>query len=463
MSKFRRLLALLVIITIPVFVGANRCSLFGGEELPPVTLEVWGVFDDEQTLKPFINEFQDLYPNIQVVYTQRSVDTYETDILNEFAAGRGPDVWMVHNTWLPKHQDKIRPFTAEELPVNVYQNIFADIAVSDLTANGQVYAIPAYIDSMALIYNRDILQSAGYANPPSTWLEFDGMIKNITRYDNIGNITRSGAALGTAQNVNRAADMISLLMLQTGVTMTNDAKTQALFSETDRTVSPERNRGVEALTFFTNYANPSKSSFTWDLSQDNSIDAFIAGKTAMIFNYSYALGVIKERAPRLNVSVAEMPQLDETGGARITFANYWALAMAQNTDAANEANMFIQFLAGNNAEALGQAQDGSPLGQEVNKRYLETFQRPSARRDLIETQQQTDANLGPFAKQNLVARTWYIVDDASYESIFNDMIDDVILGRLTIADSLKKASDRYTQILKDTLDNRERAGLNGNI
>ena len=38
-----------------------------------------------------------------------TVDSYENDLRDALAAGNGPDVFLIHNSWLTKHQDKLSP------------------------------------------------------------------------------------------------------------------------------------------------------------------------------------------------------------------------------------------------------------------------------------------------------------------------------------------------------------------
>jgi ABC-type glycerol-3-phosphate transport system substrate-binding protein len=57
------------------------------------------------------------------------------------------------------------------------------------------------MDSMVLYYNKDMFNAAGIVAPPTTWQEFQDDVKKLTLVDATGNIVRSGAAIGTAQNV----------------------------------------------------------------------------------------------------------------------------------------------------------------------------------------------------------------------------------------------------------------------
>ena len=184
---------------------------FGGNRQEKVTLQFWGTFDESSFYKDAIRDFEKNNPNIDVMYRQFNFENYEKQLIGSFAAGTGPDIWLMHNTWLPKHYDKIQPLpqqllTEDKKPLFTYkefQEQFVDVTVEDLTAGSQIYALPIYVDTLALYYNKDLLNSAGIVLPPSNWNEFNDAAKKLTVFDERSNVVRAGAAIGTAENINR--------------------------------------------------------------------------------------------------------------------------------------------------------------------------------------------------------------------------------------------------------------------
>jgi hypothetical protein len=67
--------------------------------------------------------------------------------------------------------------------------------------------------------------------------------------------------------------------------------------------------------------------------------------------------------------------------------------------------------------------------------------------DLIDTQKY-DTDLGVFAQQALTARSWFQADSVAIESIFADMIDNVILGRQTVRQALQEAESQVSVLLE---------------
>ncbi len=395
-----------------------------------VTIEVWGVFDDSDIYNKLEKKLQESHSHINIDYYKKSFATYEDDILNAMATNRGPDVFMISNNWVPRYLDRIQEAPSEIINLKRMQDEFVDVVYFDFVFNGKIVALPLGVDTLALYYNKDIFNTAGIAQPPVTWEEFIDMVEKTTILDEQGNIIRAGAALGTARNINRSTDILSLLMFHSGSSIFDPAKGMAVF---DRSISLGGEMfypGERALRFYTDFANPLKSVYTWNRNMDYSIDAFYKGDAAMMINYSYHLPTIRAKSPYLNFDIAPLPQA-EGAESKINYANYWGMAVSANSRKREASWKFINWLA-------------SAEGAES---YLALAKRPTARRDLIAIQED-DPDIGVFAKQALTARSWYQVDNLSIERILADMIESVIIGKATIKEAVGRAADKITALGK---------------
>ena len=404
----------------------------GGGTTQSATLQFWGVFDDRRAFDKVVSDFQIQNPGVKVLYQQFSYEEYERNLIDSLAASTGPDVVMIHNTWLPKHGDKLKALPATIpglkqplLTIQDYKLNFVDVAFGDFVFNNQIYALPLYVDTLALFYNKDILNSAGISRPSQNWEEFNSDVETITRLDGSGQIIQSAAAIGTARNINRSTDLLSALMIQTGVKMTDSGNNSISFANQVNNTPV----GELALKYYTDFANPAVRTYTWNDVQHYSVDAFTEGKTAMMFNYSHQVGELKNKASRLNFGVAHMPQVSSSDVKN--YANYWGVGVTANSKFSNEAWKFVAYLA----------------SKEGAQSYLSATLRPSARRDLIELQR-NDLDLGVFAVQALSARSWYQIDNTAIETIFADMIDDVNFRRTSVKESLENAESRVNVLMQ---------------
>ncbi len=406
--------------------------VFGRGSQENIVLTFWGVFDDRGAFDAVIREFQKNNPNIRLEYQIFSYEDYEQGLVNALAEGRGPDIFMIHNTWLPKHINKMKALppqiSGEKTPLMTpasFQNQYVEVAYDDLVSAGQIYGVPLYVDTLALYYNKDIFNSAGITMPPKDWDEFNNDVQLTTKIDSEGNIERSGAAMGTARNINRSTDIVMALMIQSGIPMNDDDNTQAVFD----TYLDNESVGVRTLKFYTDFASPAVKTYTWNDGQHYSLDSFAEGNLAMMFNYSHQVNYIKNRAPRLNFGVAAMPQVSALDVKN--YANYWAVGVANNSTHYEEAWKFVTYLG---------SKEGSSM-------YLTETEKPSARRDLIDVQK-TDPTLSVFATQALTAKSWYQPDNTVVESIFADMIDDVNFNRRSLRDALLNSESRVNVLMR---------------
>ncbi len=429
MNKQKLLIIGAIIIILVIAVLAFGIKKDGDSR--PITLEFWSVYDKIDVYDELIEKYQKENEYVTIKYYKKSFDDYENELINALAAGKGPDIFSIHNTWLPKYKDKITPMpqTEEFLSLKNFQNIFVDVVYQDFVNDDKIYAIPFYVDTLALYYNKDFFNSAGIPFPPTTWSEFLNDVEKLTKKDKWGNIERSGATIGTAENINRSTDILTLLMLQSGAKMINETRTEAIFNRATYLEEELFNPGENALRFYTDFSNPIKQVYCWNRQMPYSLDAFYQGKAAMMINYSYHIDTIKAGSPYLNFDVASVPQI-ENREFDVNYANYWAQVVSRNSQNSKEAWKFLLFLA----------------GKENLKNYLEKTKRPISRRDLLDWQK-SNSDLTVFANQSLSARSWYQIDNQAIEKIFANMVESVVLGEEIIKGAINKAANQVSVLL----------------
>jgi multiple sugar transport system substrate-binding protein len=412
---------------------ASGCSLFGGSTTSStkVSLTMWGLFDTSDAIQPFITAYEQAHPNVTIVYSEKSVTTYENDLLNALAVpASAPDIIIIGNNWLPKYEDKLRPATAAEYTVKDYENNFADVAAGDFIANGEVYAAPLSTDTLALYYNKDILGSAGIAQPPQTWADLAADSQKISRMDSTGYFTRSGIALGTSTNVNRAQDIMYDLMLQTGTVPYTSDDSQSTIDQAGANGIGNASQypGAQALSFYTSFANPSSPNYDWNAKSNYSTDAFANGQLAMMYGYYYDESTILQKSPNLNFGVAPVPQ-PTLGQNLVNYSNYWGYGVTQQSKNPNWAWDFIKSMT------TKASLDG----------YYKLNPQPASRKDGI-AEQVNDPVLSVFSSSTLTSKNFYKVDDQGVDAIILSMIDDVTLRNVSVTTALSTAAQKITAL-----------------
>lgn len=395
-----------------------------------VELVWWKTFQDQTDVAPLVEEFKKIRPNVTIKYVKKNIADYEQELINAIASGNSPDIFTIHNDWLPKHQDKMAPMPAGLMTERQYRETFVDVAAADFVKDGQIYSIPLAVDVLALYYNRDILASAGIFTPPTTWPEVVSAVQQMTQLDGSGNFTRSGIAMGTSANVNRAADILMLLMLQNGTQFYNATNTSATFNQQTRVDNQSLNPGALAAEFYTQFASPAKRAYTWNNRADNSIDAFAQGKLGMMLSYSYMIPTIKDKAPNLNWGVSAAPQVDSSG-LKVNFANYWGEAVSKSSTKQQYAWDFLNFVS----------------QREILSKYYEKVKAPAARKDML-SGQTSDVELGVFAESAGTARSVYKPDAGQFESIVLKIIDDIVLRGVLPERAVSDAASQVNVLLQ---------------
>lgn len=389
----------------------------------PITLEYWRLFQESDILDQFISDYQDDHPNINIVVKKvdfkpgETIYDYQQEITKLIADGAGPDMFMIHNSWLPFQVNQIEPMPKGFMTANEFDDIFPDFAVDDFVQNDQVYAVPYNIDNLMLYYNTDIL-GAARLQPPKTLQDLVDIIPKLTKKDGSGNIIQSAIALGAdTASIPRAADILAALMMQYGAEMTSPDKQTSTFNLPAPNSNPPYFSAREALAYYTQFANPgSTNTYTYTDAVNSQgsrilpvdIQAFLEGKAAMFIGNAYHIQNIQRFAPnKFHFDTAPLPQLRLQ--EPVTLTNYWGETVSRNSKHKTEAWDFIRYMS--------------------SKQNLSYFTRQTgtvpARKDLLESSS-GKRYYGPVAQQASYARSWYRLNTPEVEQLFSKMINDVV-------------------------------------
>lgn len=424
MSTGQKTLFTVIGIIVVLFLGA--IVFFGKGSLGPkqrVELTMWGVNDSGETIQELAKDFAAYHKtlegnkrsDIRINYVQIPADQYESILVNALAEDRGPDIFYIHNTWLPKHVGKLAPLPQGFMTPDQFQTTFVPVASQDLILNGFIYAFPLYIDTLALYYNADMYQDAQTARayPAATWQGLLADASALALSSSNGQLLQGGIAAGTAETVTYAPDIYSTLLVQYGGSACNTSCDTVTLGDTVNGV----NTAEAALSTYVGFATTG----TWsdDFVQDSSsltsdIDAFVQGKVAAIFGYADLYSYLLERTStaRKNITIrtAEIPQIEDPAESqtRDAFAQYWAPAVSRKSPSAFTAWQFLSYLSSHDSA----------------QKYHELTGKPTARQDLIQLHQ-AEPQTGIFALQSKYAKSLRVYDMASFSIATRAMIDAV--------------------------------------
>lgn len=420
--------------------------------LPPINLSWWVVWDQPSDFSDLINGFHALYPYVNIEVKKFRYEEYRQALIEAWARDSGPDIFSLPNTWLREYQEWITPMpnkvslkkeiqtgpscarktkviTEEKqlLTLKEIKEKFVSQIEKDVIINHQIFALPLSFDVLVLYYNRDLLDSAFIPEPPKTWDEFVEAVIKTTQFDKEKNILQAGTALGTTNNLERAVDILSLLMMQMGTVM-SDPQGKVTFNQ-PLPSDPSYFPAEEALRFYTDFARPEKEVYSWHKGMPQALEMFQQGKLAFFFGYAYHLPLIKAQAPSLNFGIAKIPQ--PTGAIReINFAHYQVQTVSRKSKNVEMAWTFLNWAAQN------------PVP------YLNKAKKPTALRSLIASQLQ-DPDLEVFAQELLTASSWYQgKNPLLMEEAFKEMINDVNEGKKSYLEAINFAVQKINQQIR---------------
>lgn len=401
-SSILRFLPMILLGTILIgVIGFGIYWLFGrsnpevqtpiGEESPIVdqrkVVTYWGLWEPSTVMAAVIQDFETLHPDVRIDYKQESHREYRERLQTKIAEGQGPDIFRFHASWVPMLRNELSPLPERIMSQSEFSQTFYPAAQQMLTVNNAIYGMPLMYEGLGLYYNTQIFSVAN-KTPPTNWEEMKDVAQELTIKSG-STITRSGLAMGTTNNVEHFADILTLLMLQNQVDLRN----------------PTSQEAIDAMDFYTSF---SKSLGVWDSTLPSSTVAFSRGDVAMMLAPSWRVHEIKAVNPNLEFAIAPVPQVP--GAPEVVVASFWAEGVSAQSKNKEQAWEFVKYLS----------------SAEVQKKFfsearqLRAFGEIYARQDLAE-ELMDDKYVGAYLQDAPKAKGWYM-NNYTHDVGVNDRI-----------------------------------------
>jgi len=389
------------------------------------TVVIWGTLpqaDMDATIKKF---------TINATYVYQDPSTFESSFVNALAQGTGPDVILLPQDLILKEEAKVAIIPYSSYSQRTFMDTFVQEGELFLGKNG-VIGLPFTIDPLVMYWNRDLYTGAAIATPPVHWNDLYTDVPKLTIKNSDSTISQSAVALGDYSNVDHAKDILATLILQTGDSIVTLDPSVGTYKSTlgDKASDQATSPAEAALNFYTGFADPSVSQYSWNQSLPSSQSAFLGGSLATYFGYASELADMRAKNPNLNFDVASIPQASDTS-VSATFANMDAVAILKNSKNQTGALSVIQQLTGSDVIA-----------------YLTTLtDLPPVRRDLLAVPPQ-DPALAVFYTAAIQGQGWLDPDVDSTAPLFQNMIESVVSGQLKASEAINSASIQLGSLLQ---------------
>ena len=413
------------ILGVLVFSGAIPIGSKGGEgSLGEVRL--WGIVP-MSLIQASLEEFNNANPSFTLKYEEKSAASFDRDLLEALAAGAGPDMFLISDDLAYHYADKIVTIPYASYSPAAFKNIFAAAGEVFLTPEG-ILALPLSVDPMMLYYNRSILDAQGLAFSPKDWEEFSQYVVKLTEKDEDNQIKKSGAALGQYANVTHAKDILAMVFLQAGNSITSQGAVGGGFKSVLASTAGNYNM-PSILEFYTSFADPGSPLYSWNRSFPDSGDAFSSEDLAFYFGYASELSELVNKNPNQNFLAATVPQIKDAK-FRLTRGRVTGVAVASSSKNLNTALTAASQLA----------------SSDFASKYAQALGVPPARRDLL-AQPPADTFSPSFYSSALFAKSWLDPSPKDTDNIFSAMVNSVLSNSLSPSDALQDASSKLDLLL----------------
>ena len=426
-----------ILLGVGVFAALFSILIFSGKlpignkaNTPQGEVVLWGTFPEE-SINPIIQSFNPQAKTYRVTYREVRENVFSQTLLEALANGTGPDMILAPHQIILAQSSRLYPFPVTSLSEKNFKDTFVDGATILLSPYGAL-ALPVSVEPLVLFYNRTLLSKHGIASPPQYWDEVLKFAPLLSVKDNKGQFLESGIDLG-ASNTAYAKDILMAGVSQLGQTAV------LVQSNSDGTVVPTvyANTPVveggdvlplsSMVRFFTQFGDPTKSTYTWSEFMGNADDQFVAEKLAMYVGYSGELGTLRARNPKGEFDMTYLPQ-SRGYNTFATGARMYAIATLKNTKNPTAAlNVEAQFSGAGISPSLSQIVGGVP----ALRAYATTPGLPEV-----------------IARSMLVARAWYDSYPAQTTALTATMVSDIIHNRYDVTDAVaifvSRLQDLYT-------------------
>ncbi|MFZ2038641.1 MAG: extracellular solute-binding protein [Minisyncoccia bacterium] len=425
MKKFQVIL-LFFFAAMGVF-GLVLFGLFrGGTSSSEATIIMWGS-TPANIVNGLISDIRfNQKINLNINYVEKDETVFDSDLIEALASGKGPDAILLPSNLLVRYADKIYPIPLNTLSVSDFRKNFAQIGEIYLTTNGAL-ALPLSIDPLVMYWNRDIFNEAR-KSIPTYWSDLQDIAPVITKKDASQNIIRSAVGIGEFRNITHAKDILTMLMMQAGSQLVapegNNYK--AVFNHS---LTGDTEPAVAALRFYTDFANPIKSVYSWNRALSNDKLAFISGDLAIYFGLASEYQDIITKNPNLNFDVAFIPQRKDAKSSQV-IGNLLGVAILNAST--------NKVAAYNHLTTL--------TSTAIASQWSEKTGQTPARRDLLLIKPaETYKDLA--WKSALLARTWFDPNNTQTNEIYRNAIESVVTGKLSIESVVSRLNDQVDLLL----------------
>lgn len=287
-------------------------------------------------LRGIMDDFEAQNPGIKVTLVSGPYSTTRDQIVIGAASGTLSDVVGLDGAWV-NDLSKQGAIAALDGLMSA-SNFDASEVAAIIKLNGNSYMFPVASFVYPIFANLDLLEAAGIESMPANRSEFAAAAKKLTDPSK----NQYGWVLPLSlQSPNGIQNDVMSWVWASGKSMLKDGKPDLVNSDV-----------VGALEFIQGmYDGGVISPGSFAKKEQDKVEEFVNGRTAMMVDSLAHINLIRERNPELNFTISELPAADGYDGKRgLPYAS-WGIGVSEHSEHKEEAFKLVAYLLSTDVNA----------------------------------------------------------------------------------------------------------------
>jgi multiple sugar transport system substrate-binding protein len=283
------------------------------------------------SIKRMVDDFEKQNPNISIDLQYVNSDYALQKVTVALQGNKAPDLSYQYGTNMPQlaQTPKVVDLTQKVQESGFNWDDFFSGERTAATVDGKVLGVPALVDNLCVVYNKDLFQKAGVPAPTADWT-WDDLRSAAAKITDPAN-----KVFGLAFPADGSETMVwqyEAMLWEAGGDILNTDNTQAVFNS---------DAGVQALTMLKDIKDDGSMHLDFHPDAGVSENLFNSGKIGMIITGPWDLSSF----PNANYGVQVMPSFDPGGShASIAGPDNWVI-FDNGPERVAAAWKFLQFMA----------------------------------------------------------------------------------------------------------------------
>ena len=253
-------------------------------------------------------DYEKEHANVKIEVAGYALRDYERKLAISLPAGACADVLMLGSEFFPRYMGSgyLLP-NPPEVDAFLKGNRYNQLFISWQTLEGKTYGLPLFGGGPSLFWNKTMFAEAGLSSTPETYDELMEYARKLAKYDEKGNLIRSGITLRLSGSGAGVAQKWTFKLWPAG-------GRQVVKTPSGKYYNGYNNQaGRDALKW---YIDALYKYHVDDIKMKHDAEGFALQKAAMLQRESWVIGYLNEHAPEVNYGVAYMPKWRRWGAFR---------------------------------------------------------------------------------------------------------------------------------------------------